>query len=46
MAATEHPMQALADFLPEGSFQSVIHYIQHFKVHLTIKVKTRNKEIK
>ena len=42
MAATEHPMQALADFLPEGSFQSVIHYIQHFKVHLTITQKRRS----
>ena len=42
MAATEHPLQALADFLPEGSFQSVIHYIQHFKVHLTITQKRRS----
>ena len=42
MAATEHPMQALADFLPEGSFQSVIHYIEHFKVHLTITQKRRS----
>ena len=42
MAATEHPMQALADFLPEGSFQSVIQYIQHFKVHLTITQKRRS----
>jgi hypothetical protein len=42
MAATEHPMQALEDFLPEGSFQSVIHYIQHFKVHLTITQKRRS----
>ena len=42
MAATEHPMQALADFLPEGSFQSVLQYIQHFKVHLTITQKRRS----
>lgn len=36
MAATEHPMQALAEFLPEGSFEQVIQYINRYKVHLTV----------
>ena len=36
MAATEHPMQALATFLPEGSFEQVLQYIQQYKVHLTV----------
>ncbi|RXK80578.1 SprT-like domain-containing protein [Filimonas effusa] len=36
MAATEHPMHALADFLPEGSFDQVLHYIHRYKVHLTV----------
>jgi SprT protein len=36
MSVSEHPMQALAAFLPEGSFEKVVHYIHHYKVHLTI----------
>jgi len=36
MAVSEHPMQALADFLPEGTFDRVVSYIHHYKVHLTI----------
>ncbi|MEN9685579.1 MAG: hypothetical protein RLZZ28_1365 [Bacteroidota bacterium] len=36
MPVSEHPMQALAAFLPEGSFERVVHYIHHYKVHLTI----------
>ncbi|MES2374835.1 MAG: SprT-like domain-containing protein [Bacteroidota bacterium] len=36
MAVSEHPMQALAAFLPDGSFEKVVEYIHHFKVHLTI----------
>lgn len=36
MAVSEHPMQALAAFLPEGSFEKVVEYIHHYKVHLTI----------
>jgi predicted SprT family Zn-dependent metalloprotease len=42
MAATEHPMQALQGFLPEGSFHSVIHFIEEFKVHLTITQKRKS----
>lgn len=36
MPVSEHPMQALAAFLPEGSFEKVVDYIHHYKVHLTI----------
>jgi hypothetical protein len=36
MPLSEHPMQALADYLPEGSFESLVNYIHHYKVHLTI----------
>lgn len=36
MPVSEHPMQALAAFLPDGSFEKVVEYIHHFKVHLTI----------
>lgn len=36
MAAAEHPMQALAAFLPEGSFEQVLQYIHQYKVHLTV----------
>lgn len=36
MPVTEHPMQALEAFLPEGSFEQVIEYIHHYKVHLTV----------
>jgi hypothetical protein len=36
MAATEHPMQALAEFLPAGSFDQVLQYIHQYKVHLTV----------
>ncbi|MDE3252979.1 MAG: SprT-like domain-containing protein [Bacteroidota bacterium] len=36
MSVSEHPMQALAAFLPEGSFEKVVYYIHHYKVHLTI----------
>ncbi len=36
MAATEHPMQALAAFLPEGTFDLVVDYLNKYKVHLTV----------
>lgn len=42
MAASEHPMQALAGFLPEGSFEPVVEYIHHYKVHLTISRKRKS----
>ena len=36
MPVSEHPMQALAAFLPDGTFDRVVNYIHHYKVHLTI----------
>jgi SprT protein len=36
MAATEHPMEALRSYLPEGCFEQVVAYIHHYKVHLTV----------
>ena len=36
MPVSEHPMQALADFLPERTFEKVVSYVHHYKVHLTI----------
>lgn len=32
----EAPLHALANYLPEGTFEQVIEYITHYKVHLTI----------
>ena len=42
MPKAEHPMQALAAFLPEGSFEKVVVYIQQYKVHLTITKKRKS----
>lgn len=36
MARHEQPMQALASFLPDNSFEQVMAYLHHYKVHLTI----------
>lgn len=36
MAKQQAPMAALQQYLPPGSFEGVLHYIQHYKVHLTI----------
>lgn len=36
MAVSEHPMQLLSDYLPTGTFDSVVNYIHHYSVHLTI----------
>jgi hypothetical protein len=36
MPKKESPLAALSSFLPQGSFESVAHYLQHHKVHLTI----------
>ncbi len=36
MAVTEHPMQALAAYLPKGSFEPVVSYLHQYKVHLTV----------
>ena len=42
MPVSEHPMAALAKFLPEGSFAHVIDYLNHYKVHLTITKERRS----
>jgi len=36
MPISEHPMQVLANFLPDGTFDKVVNYVHHYKVHLTI----------
>jgi hypothetical protein len=36
MAIEQHPMQALAAYLPDGSFDKVVQYIHQYKVHLTV----------
>ncbi len=36
MAKTEHPLQALEDYLPPDTFHPVAAYLQQYKVHLTI----------
>lgn len=35
-AANQHPLQALAQWLPPGSFEEVAAYLEKYKVHLTI----------
>lgn len=41
MPFEEHPMQALAAFLPEGSFEEVVAFLHHYKVHLTVTKKRK-----
>ena len=36
MPKQEAPLQQLRTYLPEGSFDDVVYYLQHYKVHLTI----------
>lgn len=36
MPVSEHPMQALANFLPDETFDKVVNFVHHYKVHLTI----------
>jgi SprT protein len=36
MAKEQHPLQALAEYLPPNTFDPVVVYIQQHKVHLTI----------
>jgi hypothetical protein len=36
MSKTEHPLQALAEYLPPATFLPVASYLQQYKVHLTI----------
>ncbi len=41
MPISEHPMDALAAYLPNDSFELVVKYIHHYKVHLTITKKRK-----
>lgn len=34
--AQEHPLSALAQYIPEGSFESVVRYLNHYQVELTV----------
>ncbi|HMU09410.1 MAG TPA: SprT-like domain-containing protein [Ferruginibacter sp.] len=36
MPKQEAPLLQLKSYLPPGSFEDVLHYLQHYKVHLTI----------
>jgi len=36
MAIEEHPMHALAAYLPQGSFENVVHFLHKYRVHLTV----------
>lgn len=36
MAKVEHPLKALAAYLPAGSFEPVIELVNQYKVHLTV----------
>lgn len=36
MPKIDSPLAALNDYLPENAFDSVVHYIIHHKIHLTI----------
>ena len=36
MPKQEAPLHQLKTYLPEGSFDDVVYYLQHYKVHLTI----------
>ncbi len=36
MAINEHPMQALAGYLPENTFDLVVNYLNQYRVHLTV----------
>lgn len=36
MPKQEAPLHQLKTYLPEGSFDDVLYYIQHYKVHLTV----------
>ena len=42
MPVNEHPMHALAAFLPEGAFDPVVEYIHLYKVHLTVTKKRKS----
>lgn len=42
MPKQEAPILQLQDYLPAGSFEDVLHYLQHYHVHLTISRKRQS----
>jgi len=36
LSKVEHPLQALANYLPDGTFKPVVQLIHQYKVHLTV----------
>ncbi|MCX6314688.1 MAG: SprT-like domain-containing protein [Sphingobacteriales bacterium] len=42
MPKQQAPLLQLQTFLPEGSFEEVLYYLQHYKVHLTISRKRQS----
>ncbi|MEO6541995.1 MAG: SprT-like domain-containing protein, partial [Ferruginibacter sp.] len=42
MPKQEAPLLQLGSYLPEGSFEAVLYYLQHHKVHLTISRKRQS----
>ena len=42
MPKQEAPLLKLQDYLPEGSFEEVLHYLRHYHVHLTITRKRQS----
>jgi hypothetical protein len=42
MPKKEAPLGKLEDFLPPGTFEPVLHYLQHYKVHLTVARERRS----
>ena len=42
MAKIEHPMSALTAYIPESSFDDVVHYLNLYKVHLTVTKKRKS----
>jgi hypothetical protein len=42
MPITEHPMHALAAYLPDNTFEPVVNYIHQYKIHLTVTRKRRS----
>ncbi len=36
MPKREAPVTSLQQFLPEGTFEPVLQYLNHYKVHLTV----------
>lgn len=41
MAIVEHPLQALQQYIPVNSFNYVVHYINLYKIHLTVTKKRK-----